>query len=215
MSEPLRIDIVSDVVCPWCIVGYRQLSEALQHMGIAAEIHWHPFELNFDMVDEGENLRDHIMRKYGSSAEDSAKARAKLQEIGHDLGIDFQFSDESRIYNTFRAHNLIHWARGQEREDDMKQALFQAYFTDQRDVSDVDALADVAAAAGFNRDAALEIATKTPAANEVRAHQKYWIEQGVQGVPSMVFDQKYLITGAQGVENYTRILQKVLEARAA
>ncbi|MCV6584407.1 MAG: DsbA family oxidoreductase [Marinibacterium sp.] len=215
MTPPIRIDIVSDVVCPWCIVGYRQLSQALDQTGIAADLHWHPFELNHDMVPEGENLRDHIMRKYGSSAEDSAQSRARLVDIGADLGIAFCFDDDSRIYNTFRAHNLIHWAREQGRSHDMKQALFQAYFTDQVDVSDMTALADVAEKAGFDRAEALRILTDLPQADAVRREEQHWIQQGIQGVPAMVFDGKYLVTGAQGADTYGQILNRVLELRAA
>ena len=111
MPDPIRVDIISDVVCPWCIVGFRQLEQASEATGIEIETYWHPFELNFDMPPEGENLRDHIMRKYGSTAEQSAQARQQLASIGEPLGIDFQFADDSKIVNTFAAHQLLHWAQ--------------------------------------------------------------------------------------------------------
>ncbi|MCV0428549.1 MAG: DsbA family protein, partial [Roseibium sp.] len=103
LDDVLQIDIVSDVVCPWCIVGFRQLEQAIERTGVSAAIKWHPFELNPDMPAEGENLREHIMRKYGSTAEQSEAARDRLTELGNGLGIDFRFSEDMRMVNTFKA----------------------------------------------------------------------------------------------------------------
>ena len=120
----LRIDIVSDVVCPWCIIGYKQLERALEESGIAARVHWHPFELNPHMADEGENLREHLAAKYGTSPEGSRKARARLTELGAQLGFTFNYADDMRMVNTFRAHQLLHWAEGEGRGHDLQMALF-------------------------------------------------------------------------------------------
>lgn len=109
-SEPLRIDIVSDVVCPWCVIGWRQLERALQTTGTAAVVHWHPFELNPDLGPEGQDLREHLAAKYGTTPEASRANRARLVELGAGLGFSFAFADDTRIRNTFRAHQLIHWA---------------------------------------------------------------------------------------------------------
>ena len=157
MTKTLRIDIISDVMCPWCIVGYRQLSAALEATGTAHEIHWHPFELNPDMPPEGQNLREHIMQKYGSSLEESEQSRQHLKTLGSDLGIDFQFSDGSRMHNTFNTHQLLHWANTQERMHDLKQALFIAHFTNARDLSDNAVLADIAGEIGLDRTEALAV----------------------------------------------------------
>ncbi len=213
-GEPLRIDIVSDVVCPWCIIGYRQLERAIGDTGVAVKILWHPFELNPDMPQEGQNLSEHIAEKYGSSAEDSAKARDRLSELGADLGFVFNFSDQSRMVNTFRAHQLIECAEAQGRQNDIKLALFRAHFTDARDVSDIATLAAIAGEIGLDAGAARDALETARFAPEVRSMQRFWIDKGIRGVPAMVFDLKHLVTGAQGADNYARLLTRLEAARA-
>ncbi|MDO9526074.1 MAG: DsbA family oxidoreductase [Gemmobacter sp.] len=208
-TQPLRIDIVSDVVCPWCIVGYRQLATALKATGIAHEIHWHPFELNPDMPAEGQNLREHIMQKYGSTLEQSDKSRAQLAQIGSEIGFDFQFSDATRMHNTFNLHQLLHWAGLQDRKQDLKLALFAAHFTHGKNLSDTEVLADVAAGIGLDRAEALAVLSDQRFAADVRAEERFWVSQGISGVPAVVFNQRHLVTGAQGVENYTSILHQL------
>lgn len=210
----LRIDIVSDVVCPWCVVGYLQLSEALRQRGQVADIHWHPFELNPAMPPEGENLRDHIMRKYGSTREQSQQARDRLAEVGRDLGFTFAFNDQSRIVNTFRAHQLLDRAAETGNQTALKLTLFEAYFTHGRDVSQTEVLVDVAERAGLDPSEAREIVETDARLGVVRQKQKFWTDQGISGVPGMVFDGKYLVTGAQGVDNYARFLQELARAGA-
>ena len=139
MSETipaLRIDIVSDIVCPWCVVGYRQLAEALKQTHTDHEIHWHPFELNPDMPEEGQNLREHIMEKYGSSQQESDASRVRITEAGAEVGFEFNFTDDTRMHNTFKAHQLLHWAADYGLKHELKQALFAAHFTDNRNISD-------------------------------------------------------------------------------
>jgi predicted DsbA family dithiol-disulfide isomerase len=213
MTTPIRIDIVSDVVCPWCIVGYRQLEQAVAQTGIDAVVYWHPFELNPDMVPEGENLRDHIMRKYGSTAEQSAKARENLQNIGAPLGINFAFSDDARIYNTFQAHQLLHWAQEFEKSHDLKLALFNTYFEQGKDVSSPDALLDAVASVGLDRDKAAEVLKDGRFAEVVREKEQFWTSRGVSGVPTMVFDQRHATSGAQGGETFANILTHLAQAR--
>lgn len=145
MNTPLRIDIVSDVMCPWCIIGYRQLVTALEATETEHEIHWHPFELNPDMPPEGQNVREHIIEKYGTTPEQSEESRKQMTSLGTELGFDFRFAENMRMHNTFNAHQLIHWADTQGREHDVKQALFTAHFTYRRNLSDINVLADVAA----------------------------------------------------------------------
>ncbi len=215
MANPLRIDIVSDVVCPWCIVGYRQLQQAAEATGIAIETSWHPFELNPDMPPEGENLREHIMRKYGSTPEQSQKARDHLTALGEPLGIDFQFSDDSKIVSTFAAHQLLHWAQDFGKALDLKLALFAAYFTDGKDVSDFGVLMDVAVSVGLDRDGAQSVLAEQRLADTVRAQQAFWTSRGVSGVPTMVFDGRHATSGAQGVETFTKILQQLAQEQGA
>lgn len=214
MTDPIRVDIVSDVVCPWCAIGYSQLKQASDQTGIAIEVHWHPFELNPDMGPEGENLRDHVKRKYGSSAADSAAARDRITAIGKEVGFDFAFAEDQRMRNTFRAHQLIDWAEGQGRAHDMKLALLTAYFTQGRNVDDLDVLVDVAEGIGLDADQARQALDSGSQADQVRGKQRFWTQQGITGVPAMVFLRQHLVTGAQGTENYARILQH-LAAEAA
>lgn len=213
MTSPLRIDIVSDVMCPWCMIGYRQLDTALKATGVDHEIHWHPFELNPDMPPEGQNLREHLMEKYGSTPAQSEENRNHITALGADLGVEFRFADHMRMHNTFNTHQLLHWADTQGRKHDLKQALFAAHFTNLRDLSSIEVLADVAAETGLDRAEALAVLQDQRFAPEVREAQKHWRQQGISGVPAMIFERQHLVTGAQGVENYTRILEQLHEMK--
>ena len=213
-AASIRVDIVSDVMCPWCIVGYLQLAAAMQVTGIGVGLRWHPYELNPDMGPEGQNLTEHITGKYGITAEDSARNRARLTEIGEGLGFAFRFTTESRMRNSFRAHQLVDWAETQGAQHRMKLALFAAHFSDGLNVDDPATLAELAATLGLDAGAA-GIALESGAhARQVRAKQAFWREQGISGVPAMLFQQRYLVTGAQGVETYARLLHE-LAAQAA
>ncbi|MCR8825885.1 DsbA family oxidoreductase [Pseudosulfitobacter koreensis] len=208
------VDIVSDVMCPWCIVGYKQLEQALAATGIGARIRWHPFELNPQMPPEGQNTAEHIAEKYGASPEQSAQNRKQLQDLGKSLGFDFNFTPESRIVNSFQAHQLLDFALSQGLQHPLKMALFQAHFTDNRDVSDPAVLIDVATSVGLDEAAAREVLEGGALVESVREKQQFWTSRGISGVPSMVFAGKYLVTGAQGAENYAQILRQTLEEAA-
>lgn len=210
-SKSLRIDIMSDVVCPWCIIGYRQLAEALKATDTAHDIHWHPFELNTDMPPEGQNLREHLSEKYGSSEKESEENRLRITQAGAEIGFEFRFSDNTRMHNTFNAHQLLHWAEQQQRMHDLKQALFTAHFTNNRDLSDNAVLADIAAEIGLDHAGALAVLEDQRFAEDVREAEQAAREQGIQGVPAVIFNRRHLVTGAQGVENYTRILEQLAE----
>jgi hypothetical protein len=122
-KTPLRIDIVSDVMCPWCVIGYRQLAIALEVTGVDHEIHWHPFELNPNMPAEGQDMREHLVEKYGTTPTQSDANRANMTVSGEKLGFEFVFDDGFRMHNTFHTNQLLHWADGQERRHGLKQAL--------------------------------------------------------------------------------------------
>ena len=210
----VQIDIVSDVVCPWCIVGFRQLDQALKQGNILARLRWHPFELNPNMGTEGQNLREHIVEKYGSTPEQSQQARDRLTGLGAELGFAFNFTEDSRIYNTFAAHQLLDWAEEQGRQHPLKLALFEAYFTHQRDVSDPEVLINAVAAAGLDPDGARRALASGAHVQPVREKQQFWTSRGISGVPSMVFGGKYLLTGAQGADTYAQVLQRCLAEAA-
>lgn len=211
----LRIDIVSDVVCPWCIVGFLQLEQALKDTQTDAEIHWHPFELNPQMAQEGQNLREHLAEKYGTTPQGSIDARARLTDIGKELGFAFNFTDDMRMANTFRAHQLLHWAGTKGLQHALKMKLLATNFTLNHNVNDNDVLADAAAEVGLDRDEALAVLEDGRFAETVRTQQQFWTSQGIQGVPAMVFNQRHLVTGAQGVDNYASMLQQLRDGEAA
>ena len=210
-EQPLRIDIVSDVVCPWCVIGYRQLAEALKQTNTEHEIRWHPFELNPNMPSEGQNMREHIMEKYGSSKQESDASRARLIEAGREVGFEFNFNDDTRMHNTFNLHQLLHWADQQGCMHDLKQALFAAHFTHGRNISDNAVLADIAAETGLDRNEALAVLEDQRFAKEVREAEQHWQQQGIQSVPAVIFNERHLVSGAQGVENFTNILQQLAD----
>jgi predicted DsbA family dithiol-disulfide isomerase len=212
-NQPIQIDIISDVMCPWCIIGFRQLEQALAATPTGAFIRWHPFELNPNMPNEGQDLREHVTEKYGASPEQSDQNRIQMQEIGHLLGIDFRFTDNSRIVNTFAAHQLLDWAQSKGLQHQLKMALFVAHFTQHQNVSNHDVLVEVASSVGLDALEARNVLTTSSHAEETRARQQFWTRRGISGVPAMVFEGKYLLTGAQGAETYTQMLQKVLAER--
>ena len=210
-KEPLRIDIVSDVVCPWCVVGYKQLDEALKQTQTDYEIHWHPFELNPNMPAEGQNMREHIIEKYGSSAQESDASRARITEAGAEVGFDFNFTDDMRMHNTFNLHQLLHWAQPQGHMHELKQALFTAHFTHGRNISANEVLADIAAEVGLDRAEAVAVLEDQRFAQDVRELEQHWQRQGIQSVPAIIFDEQHLVSGAQGVDNFTSILKQLAD----
>ena len=219
-AVPLRIDIVSDVVCPWCIIGLKQVEQALTlvDQDIAAETHWHPFQLNPHMPPEGEDTAEHIARKYGSTPEQSRANRSRLSDIGDSVGFAFDYGDGMRIYNTFNAHKLLTIfgsERGWRAQTSLKMALFTAYFQDRRDVSDTEVLCDIAEAQGMDRAVVLAWINDAALTETVRAEMEHWIDQNITGVPAIIFDQKYMVPGAQSAETFADLINKVLTKRAA
>lgn len=212
-KSPLHIDIVSDVMCPWCIIGYRQLATALAESDMDYEIHWHPFELNPNMPPEGQDIGEHLAEKYGTTPEQSAANRAMIAARGKELGFEFNFADGFRMHNTFNTHQLLHWADELGRKNDLKQALFTAHFTHGRNLSDDAVLIEIASEIGLNRTKAAAVLDNQRFANAVRQEQKFWRQQGINGVPAMVFDRQHLVTGAQGTETFKRILSYIGDQR--
>lgn len=206
----MRIDIVSDVVCPWCVIGYKQLEQALRARKIEATVTWHPFELNPDMPEAGQNLREHLAAKYGTTPEASIEARARLTRMGAELGFTFVYADDMRTYNTFKVHQLLHWAATQGRQHELKMALFAAFFTRRENVSDPVVLAEVAASVGLDRTLALAVLEDGRYGDAVRQEERYWLEQGIQGVPAIIFAGRHLVSGAQGVERFGAVLDQLM-----
>ena len=219
MAQHLRIDFISDIACPWCVIGLRSLLKAIDAVGddVQAEIHLHPFELNPHMPTQGENAFEHVRAKYGSTPERSAAARQVIAEHGAAVGFSFNYSPDSRIWNTFDAHRLLHWAELEGCALDLKQALFKATFTDQRPSNDADALVDAAREAGLNPERAREVLASGAYADEVRAHEDFWRQRGINAVPSIIFNQRWLIQGGQPAQVFERAIRDIIAgvARAA
>ena len=214
---PIRIDVVSDVVCPWCIIGFKQLERALAEMGdeVEVDLHWHPFELNPQMPPEGQDVREHVAQKYGTTAAQSSAVRARLIQLAESLGVEFRYNEGMRIHNTFRAHQLLHWAGIQGKQTELELAFFESYFSREEDVDEVDVLVAAVGRAGLDEEQARAVVTDARYADTVREEQRFWLSKGIHAVPSFVLDQRYLIPGAQDPEVFVAALKRLLEEKAA
>jgi predicted DsbA family dithiol-disulfide isomerase len=215
-AAPLRIDFVSDIACPWCVIGLRSLLKALNDVSgeVAAEIHFQPFELNPDMSPEGENTAEHVAKKYGSTRERSDAVREVIKEHGAALGFTFNYGPESRIWNTFDAHRLLHWAELEGRGLALKQALFKLTFTDQRPTSDHAALIDAVREAGLDPEYARAILGSDAFAAEVRQIEDTWRRHGIHAVPSVILNQRWLIQGGQPPEVFAQAIRDIVSGAA-
>ncbi len=213
MSPPasLRIDFVSDVSCPWCAIGLASLQQALASLKgeVTAEIHFQPFELNPRMPPEGEDSTEHLVRKYGSSAEQIDANREAIRARGAALGFTFNMDRRSRVYNTFDAHRLLHWAALEGRELVLKQILLRAYFTDGDDVSARETLLRLADEAGLDRERAQEILTGDAYADEVRMQEQFFQSRGIHSVPATIINGRHLISGGQPPEAFEQALRQI------
>jgi predicted DsbA family dithiol-disulfide isomerase len=211
--QTLRIDIVSDVVCPWCIIGYKQIERALTLLPepIAPEFHWHPFELNPDMPPEGEDAAEHIQRKYGRSADESKKVREHIKATAEALGFAFGEGGARRLVNTFAAHKLL--TNAGDKQTALKLALFAAYFQQGRDVSDEANLLDIAESVGLDRVICTTWLADEALSRQVRGEQAYWRGENISGVPAIIFDGKYMVPGAQSAETFAQVIGRVMAKR--
>jgi predicted DsbA family dithiol-disulfide isomerase len=213
----MKIDFVSDVSCPWCVVGLKSLEAALASVGteVAVDLHFQPFELNPQMGPEGQDIAEHITQKYGSSPADMQRSQEGLKARGDALGFHFDFQRRGRIYNTFDAHRLLHWADGQGKQQALKHALFAAYFTEGRDPSNHDVLASVAGGVGLDEARARQILASDEFAREVREREKFYAGLGIHAVPSVIIDDRHLIQGGQPPEVFEQALRQLAKGESA
>jgi predicted DsbA family dithiol-disulfide isomerase len=211
MPKPIQIDFVSDVVCPWCVIGLRELETALTRLAdvIEADIHLQPFELNPTLAREGENASEHFQRKFGRAMDASSGIRETIRSRAAGLGFTMAFGNDSRIYNSFDAHRLLHWAGLHGRQVALKHALFAAYFTDNANIADPDILVAQAVSVGLDGAEAREIIDSGRYADEVRQTEQAWMRSGVNSVPAIVINRKYLISGGQTAEVFEKSLRKI------
>ena len=226
MTEPrvprLSVDIVSDVMCPWCIIGWLKFQKVMDHFAgrLDFRVQWHPFELNPDMPPEGEDAAAHVMRKYGISAEQSRANTGRLASIADELGFAFNRGPDFPMRNSFDAQRLLTWAGATEEPEqdgptgvqtELKLALFEAHFTDNRDVGDTQVLADVAASVGLDRERAAAILGTGEFGDMVRTEEAYWADRNITGVPAFILGGRMLVPGAQDPDVFIRVIEnKVL-----
>jgi predicted DsbA family dithiol-disulfide isomerase len=211
----MKIDFVSDVVCPWCAIGLASLQLALSRLGsqVHAELHIQPFELNPHMGPEGEEIVEHLSRKYGISAEEIDRNRQVIAARGEAVG--FRFGVRERTYNTFDAHRLLHWAAAEGRQLPLKMALLRAYHSDGQNISDHRVLANIAGDVGLDPVHASQVLASNEHSEAVRAREQFYQSQGISGVPAVIVDDRYLISGGQPPEVFEQSLRRILEDASA
>jgi predicted DsbA family dithiol-disulfide isomerase len=210
-NDIIKLDIVSDIVCPWCIVGYKHLEAAINELGLKdrIEIEWQPFELNPDMPKEGENLRDHVLRKYGAKREDSDKARDNISARGAEYGFTFDYFEEMKMVNTRDAHILLDYAHDEGLQHELKQRLFAAFFTEHKDVSDRATLLAEAKTVGLDELAAASALDDAARRLRVESQELQWQQQGISGVPTVIFNRSSALTGAHPQSTYKDVLKEL------
>ncbi|MEX3960046.1 DsbA family oxidoreductase [Trinickia sp. EG282A] len=210
MNQPLRIDFVSDIACPWCAIGLSSLRLALSRLGDAvdAEVVMHPFELNPDMGPGGEAIVDYLGKKYGRTPQQIAETQAMIRERGASVG--FKFGERNRVYNTFDGHRLLYWAGIEGKQLPLKQALLQAYHGDGKDPSNHNVLVEAAQAVGLDATKARDILEGGDYADEVRAEEEEFRAMGIQSVPSIIFNRRYLLTGGQPADAFEQAIRQIL-----
>ncbi|MDP1976168.1 DsbA family oxidoreductase [Undibacterium sp.] len=211
MSKEIRIDFVSDVSCPWCIIGLKSLEQAIDRIGedVNVKLHFQPFELNPKMPAEGQDIAEHLAEKYGATAEQTAKNREAIRARGAELGFQFNMAARSRIYNTFDAHRLLHWAELQGRQHALKVALFELYFSKGESPASHEALVRLAGEVGLDTEEAARILASDTYAAEVREQERFYQQQGISSVPAIIINERHLISGGQPPEVFEQALRQI------
>lgn len=214
MTTPIKIDFVSDVSCPWCVIGLKSLEVALGRLQgqIQAELHFQPFDLNPQMPPEGQEINEHLAQKYGSTQQQLEQTREAIRQRGAALGFEFGIGKRDRIYNTFDAHRLLHWA-GVEgpsgAQKALKMALFSAYFTEGLSPASHDVLLSLVGKVGLDTARAREILQSDAFAAEVRSQQAFYGRHGIRSVPAIILNDRHLISGGQPPEVFEEALRNL------
>ena len=214
MKTPsVKIDFVSDVACPWCAVGLASLERAIEKVAgeLNADMHFHPFELNPQMGPDGQDITEHLTEKYGSTAEQQAAARENIRERGAAVGFEFRKEGRGRVWNTFDAHRLLHWAglQGAGGQRALKLALLKSYHGQGRSPAEPEVLLDAVAEAGLDREAARKVLEdERRYAKDVRDQEHHWHQLGIHAVPSVVLNDKWLVQGGQPPEVFEQALRQ-------
>jgi predicted DsbA family dithiol-disulfide isomerase len=213
MKEKLKIDIVSDVVCPWCTIGYKRLEKAINELGLQdqVEIEWQPFELNPNMPVEGQNVQEHLAEKYGSTRAQQKQSEQQMIDAGNELGFTFDYFDEMKMSNTFDAHVLLEYAKEFGKQTELKMRLTTSFFSERKDVSKKEILKQALLDVGLNAEEGLKRLDDTEARKEIETKEAYWKSLGVNSVPTIVFNRKSAVTGAQPVDVFKKVLSELVE----
>ena len=207
--KKVTIDMVSDVVCPWCIIGYERLQKAIAQLDdIEVTIQFHPFELNPNMPQEGQDVREHIMEKYGLTPAQSDQNRKQLIDAGASVGFKFDYFDGMRMANTFNAHQVLHYAAENGKQEALKLRLFAAYLSKRRNVNDIDVLVNEAVSVGLNEQEVSELLANQTYADVVREHENLWLQRGIQSVPTFVIGN----SGVAGAQDPDTLAQFIVQA---
>jgi len=216
MTATLRIDFVSDISCPWCAIGLSALEQALTAVGpeITAELHFQPFELNPGMPPEGQDITEHLTQKYGTTPAQQAQAREAIRQRGAEVGFVFRREGRDRIYNTFDAHRLLHWAglpntQPEGLQHALKKRLFGAYFTDGESPASHDVLLRAVADVGLDVGRARHILDGKDYADELRRIERLYTDAGIHSVPAIIINSRHLISGAQSVSLFVEALREI------
>ena len=214
MSKKIKLDIISDVVCPWCIIGYKHLEAAIIELGLQdnVQIEWQPFELNPDMPLEGEELQAHIARKYGSSKADSDRARTSISQAGAKYGFNFDYFDGMKIVNTLDAHILLDYAHQLGKQTELKMRLFSAFFTEHKDISNRDVLIQEVETLGISAMQLHAALANKEIKKRVKTLEAQWQQLGISGVPTVIFNRTTALTGAQPQETFKQVLLEIIES---
>ncbi len=214
MTTPLKIDFVSDVTCPWCAIGLGALEQAIQnlHGTVSAELHFQPFELNPQMPPEGQDASEHLTQKYGSTPEQQAQIRETIRQRGADVGFTFRAEGRGRVWNTFDAHRLLHWAglegaSGQQHA--LKKALLAACHTRADNMASHEVLVAAAESAGLDAVRARAILASDEFAREVREREQFYTAHGIHSVPAVIINERHLISGGQPVAVFEQALRQI------
>lgn len=211
MPARMKIDFISDVSCPWCAIALHALEAALAKLGaeIDADLRFEPFELNPHMAKGGQDIVEHLSGKYGSAAADIARTHELIRTRGAQVGFTFDMGKRTRIYNTLDAHRLLYWARTQGKQRALEHALFAAYFTEGCDPSDHGVLLDLARRVGLDADRARQILASDEYTVEVRSRERLYHDHGIQAVPAIIINERYLIQGGQPAQAFEDALRRI------
>tara|TARA_Y100001970_G_scaffold115367_1_gene143794 strand:- start:39 stop:692 length:654 start_codon:yes stop_codon:yes gene_type:complete len=213
--DTLKIDIVSDIVCPWCVIGFRNLKTAMKELQseLKFEIFWKPYELHPEIPQEGYDKKLYIQQKFGSS--DARLAYEEITKVGESVGFEFNFSKTERIPNTFMAHRLLWKAEQYNLQTELSEALFKAYFTDGLDIGSKETLSEISHSVGINKEESITFLESKEGGQEIAGLEMNFIERSIGAVPTYFINDKYIIQGGQEPETFVSFLRKIIQKENA